>query len=234
MTQPPAAEQPASEVAASEAPEAPPPPSKRAGALGFLKELPVLVVIAFALAILLKTFVVQAFYIPSGSMLPTLEVRDRVLVNKLVYRIRAPRRGEIIVFAQRRDEDRSFLDRVKSVFTEGFGGQTSAEKDFIKRVIALPGETIEVRDGTVLITPPGGEPFALDEPYVTAEVDAAPYGPETVPEGTYFVLGDNRPNSSDSRFIGPIARGDIIGKAFVRVWPLRRFGFFRRPPYGPT
>ena len=214
-------------------PEPAPPAARKHGPLAFLKELPVLIVIAFALAILLKTFVVQAFYIPSPSMVPTLQVGDRVLVNKLVYKVRDPQRGDIIVFADPQEEavQESFLRRVRNVFTEGFGGQTDPRKDFIKRVIGLPGETVELEGGKVFITPPGGGTrFVLSEPYISPELDDAPFE-TTVPADEYFVLGDNRPNSSDSRFVGTIPRSEIIGKAFLRVWPPRRFDFFTRPIY---
>jgi len=199
----------------------------------FLRELPILILIAFALALILKTFVVQAFYIPSESMVPTLQDRDRVLVNKLVYRFRDPRRGEIIVFIAEHDrQQKSFWRRVRSFLTEGLGVTTPAERDFIKRVIGLPGETVEVDgDGNVFITPVDGDRFRLEEPYVE-NVDASSFGPTPVPDDSYFVMGDNRPASSDSRSdLGPVDRADVIGKAFVRIWPPGRFGFFRTPKY---
>jgi signal peptidase I len=199
----------------------------------FLRELPILILIAFGLALILKTFVVQAFYIPSESMLPTLQVEDRVLVNKLVYRFRDPRRGEIIVFIAEHDrEERSFWQRVRSFLTEGLGVTTPAERDFIKRVVGLPGETVEVdEEGNVFVTPVDGERFRLDEPYIE-NADPSSFGPTTVPEDGYFVMGDNRPASSDSRSdLGAVRRTDIIGKAFVRIWPPGRFGFFRTPAY---
>ncbi len=201
----------------------------------FLKELPILILIAFGLALLIKTFLAQAFFIPSESMVPTLEVDDRVLVNKLVYRFRDPRRGEIVVFVAESDRrERAFWQRVRSFLTEGLGVVRPEEKDFIKRVIGLPGETIEIdREGRVRITPAdGGAAFLLEEPYLADERDETPFGPTTVPEDSYFVMGDNRPNSSDSRkLLGPIHRSDIIGKAFIRIWPPGRFGFFRTPSY---
>jgi signal peptidase I len=205
------------------------------GAASFFKELPVLILIAFGLALLIKTFLIQAFYIPSESMVPTLQVGDRVLVNKIIYRFREPRRGEIVVFVGERLErgKRGFWTKVRDTITSGFGGAQPAEKDFIKRVIGLPGETLEVRDGTVTITPTGGgTAFTLDEPYVSEQRDPTPFGPFTVPRGQYFVMGDNRPNSADSRgTLGPIRRSEIVGKAFVRIWPLSRFRGLRRPTY---
>ncbi|MFP5225320.1 MAG: signal peptidase I [Actinomycetota bacterium] len=197
----------------------------------FWMELPVLIVLAFALALFLKQFLVQAFYIPSESMLPTLQVDDRLMVDKLVYRVRDPRRGEIIVFIAEHGEEQSFAQRVKSVFLEGFGVQRPGDVDFVKRIIGLPGETVELVDGTVFITPPGRERFALDEPYVSF-TDQADHGPIVVPEDSYFVLGDNRPASADSRVRGPIPRSDIVGRARLRIWPLGRLSGFPTPDYG--
>jgi signal peptidase I len=209
-------------------------PTKKHGGMAFFKELPVLILIAFGLALLIKTFLIQAFYIPSESMVPTLQVRDRVLVNKLVYRFRDPQRGEIIVFVAERGAEppKSFFRKVVDTLTEGLGARQPAEKDFIKRVIGLPGDTVEMRDGVVTITTKDKKKLILEERYLSSEKDTNPFGPFTVPPDQYFVMGDNRPNSSDSRFrLGPIKRSDIVGKAFVKVWPLGRAGILRRPKY---
>lgn len=200
----------------------------------FWKELPVLVLIAFGLALLIKTFFIQAFYIPSESMVPTLNIGDRVLVNKIVYKIRAPKRGEVIVFVGERDpRPRSFWQKVRESITGGFGGAQPAERDYIKRVIALPGDTVQIERSVVTITPAGGgRPFTLSEPYIATQKDLTPYGPFTVSKDEFFVLGDNRPNSSDSRTaLGPIKRSEIVGRAFVRIWPLSRFRGLGRPGY---
>jgi signal peptidase I len=200
----------------------------------FWQELPVLVLIAFGLALLIKSFLIQAFYIPSESMVPTLEVRDRVLVNKVVTKVREPRRGEIIVFVgERSEEPRSFFRRVRDTLTSGLGGKQGPETDFIKRVIGLPGETILVQDAKVTITPADGDaPFTLNEPYIAKQKDTSPFGPFQVPKGSFFVMGDNRANSSDSRgSLGPVKRSDIVGKAFVRIWPIKRFKVLSRPKY---
>jgi signal peptidase I len=223
--------------ASPESPEQQQPPAapekkKKHGPASFFKELPLLILIAFGLALLIKTFLIQAFFIPSESMVPTLQVGDRVLVNKLVYRFHEPRRGDVIVFIEHAGPKKSFGARLKSFFTEGLGVTRPEQRDFIKRVIALPGETIEVKSGTVLITPVRGSRFSLSEPYVNKEKDTSSYGPYKVPKGTYFVMGDNRTNSADSRTkLGPIKRADVVGRAFVRIWPLGRFGFFHRPHY---
>ena len=195
---------------------------------GALLELPILLLIAFGLALLLRTFLVAAFYIPSESMVPTLEIGDRVLVNKIIYDLREPRRGEIVVF--RADtgfgapaEEPSLLDRVVEFLS--FGLQPSgSEEDFIKRVIGLPGETVELRDGVVYIDgKPLPEELAVDGGYLQ-DIDKDPFGPITVPEGEYFMLGDWRTNSGDSRFqMGTIPEEDITGRAFVLLWPPDRF-----------
>jgi signal peptidase I len=226
------ADESAEDVDAAGAPPGEQEPAKKPPS--FFKELPILVLIAFGLALLIKTFFIQAFYIPSESMVPTLNIGDRVLVNKIIYKLRAPRRGEVIVFVGQRDtRPRSFWTKFRETITGGLGGAQPAEMDYIKRVIALPGETIQIDKSVVTITPKdGGKPFTLKEPYVATQKDLTPYGPYTVPEGSFFVLGDNRPNSSDSRtVIGPIKRSEIVGRAFVRIWPLSRFRGMGRPDY---
>jgi signal peptidase I len=217
------------------------PPPKRS-AFSFLNELPVLIVVAFSLALLAKTLLFQAFYIPSASMEPTLIGKpsggDRVIVNKLVYDFREPRRGEVVVFIAHPDEtEKSLLQKIKSFLFEGLGVTTPAETDFIKRVIGLPGETIEVTATNVFITPIGGERFALHEPYIaldyeTGESNSSLQEPRVVPDGHVFVMGDNRNNSADSRSpLGPVPIERIIGKAFVKVWPLSRIGTIGTPKY---
>jgi signal peptidase I len=216
---------------------------KKGGAASFFKELPVLILIAFGLAMLIKTFLVQAFFIPSASMEPTLHGcegcrGDRVLVNKLIYRFRDPHRGEVIVFVAEHtagSDNRSFFRKAIDNITEGLGVSQPADRDFIKRIIGLPGETVDVKEGTVTITTVAGSKITLNEPYISQERDLSPFGPFKVPPDTYFVMGDNRPNSADSRTrLGPIKRSDIIGKAFVKVWPLNRIGLLRTPKYAAT
>jgi signal peptidase I len=189
---------------------------------GFLTELPGLMIISLVLALLIKTFVFQAFYIPSGSMLPTLEVGDRVLVNKVVYHLHSPRRGDVIVFEDpdpAAQPDRSPLSGFWHWLTEGLGVSASAERDFIKRVIALPGETIEIDRGRVLVD--GRE--LKDEPYLNELADMSDFPPHTVPADSVFVMGDNRTSSSDSRSsLGDIPHDRIIGRAFVIIWPPSR------------
>ena len=198
----------------------------------FFRELPVLIVLAIVIALLVKTFLVQAFFIPSESMEPTLHGcpscrGDRVLVNRLVYKFRKPRRGEIIVFGghQVLPDHRNALHKFVDFLTEGLGVTKPGNTDFIKRIIGLPGETLQVKNGTVTITRVDGKKFKLVEPYLSKQHDDRPFGPYTVPTGRYFVMGDNRTMSEDSRYgLGTIAFKEIIGKAFVKIWPPGRWG----------
>jgi signal peptidase I len=163
-------------------------------------EWAILVVAALIAALLVRTFLFQAFYIPSASMEPTLKTNDRVLVNKLSYRLHDVHRGDIVVFEKPPQE-------------------TSDIDDLVKRVIGLPGETVEGRDGRVLVN---GD--ALDEPYLPDDATTADFGPVEIPDDSVWVMGDNRTNSEDSRFFGPIPTSTIVGRAFVRIWPLTRLG----------
>jgi signal peptidase I len=202
------------------------PDVQRRGLFGFLRELPGLILIAFALALLIKTFLIQAFFIPSESMVPTLLVGDRVLVNKLVYDVGEPQRGDIIVFENPRLEEprRNPLSAFWNWLTEGLGFSSDPTKDFIKRVVAVGGDTIEVARGRVVVN---GE--EVPEGYVNSAPgtrDRSNHGPTSVPEDHVFVMGDNRPNSQDSRSIGPIPESKIVGKAFILLWPPSRFDWF--------
>jgi signal peptidase I len=153
---------------------------------------------ALLAALLIKTFVFQAFFIPSGSMEPTLQVGDRVLVNKVSYHVHSVHRGDIVVF--------------RRPALEGH----SAIRDLIKRVIGLPGETIESSDdGRVLID---GRP--LPETYLPRGMRTTGIDRQEIPPGSYWVMGDNRSNSRDSRFFHAIPRSLIVGRAFVLVWPI--------------
>ncbi|MDP9296001.1 MAG: signal peptidase I [Actinomycetota bacterium] len=198
------------------------------GILGFLKELPVLVVLAFVLALLIKTFLIQAFYIPSQSMEPTLLPGDRVLVNKIGTHFGTPQRGDIIVFENPHPTEQPHRNAVSAFFHwvgEGLGLATPPNEDFIKRVIGLPGDTVEVKQGVTYVN---GK--ALVEPYIHLSAEQKkhmqPYGPYKVPPNDLFVLGDNRLNSNDSRFeLGPVPMDKVIGKAFVTIWPPSRLGW---------
>jgi signal peptidase I len=186
-------------------------------------ELGLLVVLPVLAALTLKTYVAQAFYIPSGSMEPKLEKGDRVIVSKLAYRLDSPSRGDVVVFHPpvSRAEDKSSLPvRVVHDALEAFGVRSPGDDTFIKRVIGLPDEIVEGRDGGVFVN---GE--RLEEPYLGAHVVTGDFKAVHVGSDQLFVLGDNRPNSSDSRSFGPIPRSSVVGEATTRAWPPQRTGF---------
>ncbi len=159
----------------------------------------IILLVAVLAAVGLRTFIVQPFFIPSGSMEPTLEVGDKVLVNKLSYDFHSVHRGDVIVFKKPPND-----------FSPGV-------KDLIKRVIGLPGETISGRDGSVYIN---GQ--RLKESWLPKGVTTSDFGPVRIPAGEYFVMGDNRGDSSDSRVFGPIKKNLIVGRAFLLIWPPSR------------
>ena len=164
-------------------------------------EWAIVIVGAILVAVVLRWLVVQAFYIPSASMEPTLEIGDRVLVNKLAYRFGEPERGDIVVFERPPNSSAGAVD------------------DLIKRVIGLPGESIEAHDGAVFID---GE--QLDEPWLAEGTFTPDFAAVPVPDDHVFVLGDNRPNSEASNRFGPVDDDLLVGRAFVRIWPISRAG----------
>lgn len=208
----------------------------------FLRELPVLLVIAVVLALLINTFLVKAFFIPSGSMEQTLHgcpgcSGDRVLVNKVVYRMHDPRPGDVVVFAGPEswapeaavNKPTNPVQRALQAIAGTFGVATPGEKDFVKRVIAVGGQTVQCCDAEGRITVDGRP---LTEPYVYVSdpaYESTPFGPVTVPPGRLWVMGDHRDQSADSRAHitdpdqGTIAVDDVIGKAFVIIWPVSRW-----------
>jgi signal peptidase I len=197
-----------------------PPPKPRS----LLRELPLLLGVAFVIAFLVKTFVAQAFFIPSESMVHTLEVGDRVLVSRMSYKLHDPRRGDIVVFTspfetEGSGDDRSLPSRVIHTVLESVGLRQPSTEDFIKRVIALPGETVEGKNGHIIVN--GRQ---LVEPYL-AEEPIGDFPAKTIPAGHVWVMGDNRNRSSDSRVFGPIKESKIVGRAILRIWPLNRLGF---------
>lgn len=158
-------------------------------------------ILAFLAALLISCFIISHTQVPTESMTPTINPGNHLIVNRLPYYYRDPLRGEVVVFNQ-------------------------GKKHLIKRIIAGPGDTINIVDGTVYLN--GSildETDYLDEENVTFPFSKSPvHFPYTVPEGYYFVLGDNRRNSSDSRVFGPVARTDIIAKAGYRIFPLQSMG----------
>jgi signal peptidase I len=205
------------------------------------QELPLLLVVAFCLAVLIRTFLVQAFYIPSGSMQKTLEIKDRVLVNKVVYDMRDPLRGEIVVFRGTDNwapevtepESNAFGSKLGRTVGDLVGVSRPGERDFIKRVIGLPGDKVACCDDKGRITVNG---VGIDEPYIAdgynSDLNQPPnpsqctsrrFTTVTIPAGEMFVMGDHRAVSQDARCQGPVPIKNIIGRAFVIVWPSSRF-----------
>ena len=179
-----------------------------------IKEWAESIIIAVILALFIRTFVVQAFKIPSGSMIPTFQVGDRIFVNKFLYgakvpflnanlpAVRQPARGDIIVFIS----------------------PDAPKKDFVKRLIAVGGERVEIKDGKIIVN---GK--AVEEPSSIRSVyyyNGGDYGKEgqviDVPKDSYFVLGDNSASSRDSRFWGFVPKKNLLGKAIVIYWPIHR------------
>ena len=173
----------------------------------FVKEWVEPVIIAVVLALIIRTFVVQAFKIPTGSMRPSLIEGDRILVNKFIYKFKEPARGDVIVFVSPEDK----------------------KKDFIKRLVGLSGEEIEISNGTVLINKKAVDPDSvIRERYYYNRGDFGAEGRTvTVPDDAYYALGDNSISSRDSRYWGFMPKKYLIGKAFLIYWPLTRIRIIR-------
>lgn len=174
-------------------------------------------IVAVVLALIIRTFFVQAFKIPSGSMEDTLLVGDYLLVNKLVYGIQNPLNGErYLSFSHPQREDIIVFEFPEDTRNKSLGFWE--RKDFIKRIVGVPGDTVEVRDKNVYVN---GEPFKIPQE-VHKNKETIPQrdnmAPVKVPEGMYFVMGDNRDNSFDSRFWGFVPKENIKGKAFIKYW----------------
>ena len=175
---------------------------------GFWLENVKTVGLSLFLAFGIRTFIAEARYIPSGSMLPTLQINDRLIIDKLSYDFSNPKRGDIVVF-----------NPTKTLEAENY------HEAFIKRVIGLPGDKVEVKNGKVYVNN-----IPLKENYLEAP-PSYQWGSVVVPQNSYLVLGDNRNNSYDSHYWGFVPRQNIIGKAMFRFWPLNRLGEIDRPVY---
>src|SRR5690606_8767920 len=211
------------------------------------QELALLLVIAFCVAILVRTFVLQAFYIPSGSMEETLLAGDRVLVNKVIYHFREPARGEVVVFRAESwspqpnlDDDVGALARIGRALGDLIGISRPGEKDYIKRIIGLPGDRISCCDvdGRVFLN---GQPLNEDYVVYNAALGDPPEGVRdcrnrrfdevAVEPGHRFVTGDPRAVSQGSRCQGQVLIDDIIGRADLIMWPSDRWGRLRAPEF---
>ncbi len=197
-------------------------PSSTRRGLGCALEIVETLVLTLVIYLLIHNFVAQPFQVEQNSMIPTITPSEYVLIDKISPRFNDYRRGDIVVFQP----------------AAGFG---EGGVPFIKRVIGLPGDIVKLENGRVYVTPAGGSAVRLEEPYVVLGIDgttastlprdAAGTDSWIIPSGSYFVMGDNRPVSQDSRFFGPIARDLIIGRAWLRYFPLDRIGFLEQPTY---
>jgi signal peptidase I len=218
-----------------------PGPSREKRSSSFWRELPILVVIALGLAFLLKTFLIQAFYIPSGSMEDTLQIGDRVMVNKLAYTLGDIQRGDVIVFNGVDSWDPEIevaetgnpVTRALASVAGAFGFASPNEKDYIKRVIGLPGDRVVCCDKQDRITING---IPIEEPYIFGgNKPSNDTFDIRVPEDRVWVMGDHRAASSDSRAHtddpggGSIPVDSVVGRAFVIIWPVVDSGFLTRP-----
>ena len=221
---------------------APPEGKKKSSLAKRIGEIPLLVFLAFLIAVIIKTFLVQAFYIPSGSMIPTLQVGDRVLVEKVSYLWGAPSRGDVVVFEKsvfgvKNTPDLPWYDDARVFLKEMLGLPTGINEDYIKRVVAVGGDTISYRGSPRKLFINGER---VDQSYIRTGKDSS--SPTItgdackrlkmqraskacrVPAGKLFVMGDNRNNSEDSRVLGPIDGDKVVGRAFVVIWPPADFG----------
>jgi signal peptidase I len=197
-------------------------PSSARRGFGCLLEIVETLVLTLVIYLLIHNFIAQPFEVDQNSMIPTISPQEYVLIDKLTPRFDDYRRGDIVVF-------------------QPPDGYQQGGIPFIKRVIGLPGDTVSLENGHVFIAPPGGSPVLIEEPYVVPGINGGPSETTprdaegtskwTVPEGNYFVMGDNRPQSQDSRVFGPIERELIVGRAWLRYFPLNRIGFMQRPAY---
>ncbi|MGQ9476701.1 MAG: signal peptidase I [Actinomycetota bacterium] len=191
--------------------------------LGAFLEVAVLFITALVLAIFFQAFIVKPYMIPSPSMEPTLKEGDRVMVDRITYHFRNPRRGEIIVFRfnpndpGNKTQGGNSLSRSLDLLAEVLNLTHQESVPFIKRVVGVEGDVVELRDGQLYVN---GSPYVADYDFIS---DGSDWGPETVPEGTVMVMGDNRPNSNDSRRWGFVPLGAILGRAVFIWWPPGRW-----------
>ncbi|SDH00677.1 signal peptidase I [Klenkia brasiliensis] len=216
-------------------------PGRKQGSL--LKELPVLLLVAVVLAVLVKTFLVQPFYIPSASMEQTLHgctgcTADRILVTKPPYWFGDPQPGDVVVFEGpdtwpsegQADEPGNWFARAALFVGRAVGTAPPSDRDFVKRVIAVGGQTVQCCDNQGRVTVDGSP---LDEPYLYQD-DQRAFGPVTLATGQLWVMGDHRGDSADSRDHGPVSVDDVIGKASLIIWPLGRAGWIGSPDIQAT
>jgi signal peptidase I len=201
--------------------------SERAGsrrALGCAFEIVETLVLTLLIYLVIHNFVAQPFEVQQSSMVPTIVDGEYILIDKLTTRFDGYHYGDVVVFEPPTSS-----------------GLAADGIPFIKRIIGMPGDTVSIENGRVFVTQPGESPVRIEEPYVVTEADGStaatlPRDAEgttswEVPEGSYFVMGDNRPQSQDSRAFGPIEEELILGRAWLRYFPLERIGLIERPEY---
>lgn len=211
----------------------PPMAPKPATAKRLVLEVVAILLLAFVMVVAARVVAIDVRVIPSASMVPQLQVGDRVLVSRLAYRFREPNRGDIVVFppdhgseegpqAPPAQDDTSFFIRPFRDLGRWLSlvDPPQDEQDLIKRVVGLPGETVEARDGAVFVN---GR--RLVEPYLPPGIFTSDFDPVFVPEGGLWVMGDNRGGSLDSRSFGVIPERVVLGRALLKVWPLRNGAF---------
>jgi signal peptidase I len=199
------------------------PKKKRHPALSFLGELPGLILMAFALALIIKSTLLQAFWIPTGSMESTLVPGDRVIVAKIPYYFHDPQRFDIIVFEEpdpAKEPERGLWGGLTHWLGQGLGFTPPDDPDYIKRVIGEPGDVVFAKGGHVYVNN-----IRIAEPYLDQRT--ARFRKTKVPDGKLFVMGDNRSNSLDSRFgLGFVPIDRVVGKAVFIIWPAENVGGF--------
>jgi signal peptidase I len=170
-----------------------------------------------------KGFLIQAFFIPSRSMEPTLDVGDRVVVNRLAYRLGDPAHGQVVVFLRPTGADQAPaggpISWVRRAVAQGLGGTPPGREDLIKRVVGLPGDVLEGRDGHLW-----RNGRMVEEPYLRPNTFTSEFKKVRIKPDTYWVMGDNREDSADSRVFGPIHRSALVGRAVLTVWPVPHVG----------
>jgi signal peptidase I len=188
-------------------------------------EVPLVIGLAVVIVVALRAVLVQPYYIPSASMVPQLRVNDKILVSRLSYRLHPIHRGDLVVFPAPPGSDLDLGRPVHGLDAAWHAvgsrlGLVPRNDELIKRVIGLPGDTVQGKDDHVYIN---GR--LLVEPYLPASHLTSDFGPVVVPAGGLWVMGDNREDSDDSRFFGPIKKSSVVGRAVVRVWPLDHISF---------
>jgi signal peptidase I len=186
----------------------------------FYAELPFLLVAAVVLTVLVKGFLIQAFFIPSRSMEPTLDVGDRVVVNRLAYRLGDPAHGQVVVFLRptgaEQEAPQGPISWVRRAVAQGLGGTPPGNEDLIKRVVGLPGDKLEGRGGALW-----RNDRRVEEPYLRAGTFTSDFKAVRVKPDHFWVMGDNREDSADSRVFGQVHRSALVGRAVLTVWPVQ-------------